>query len=104
MSDIKIPECWICRDDGFILYKDKDGHEFITHCICKAGTRWQYDGRKCQKRPSQYYIPSVAEKFDVHVLARENLLSWWQVHKHKPGVKEALKAKGIQAESLSLCG
>lgn len=100
MNGVKIPECWVCFDKGYVLYQDKDGYEFINHCICKAGTKWQYDGRKCEKRPSQYYIPSVAEKFDVHELARDNLLNWWQRNKHRSGVKEALIAKGIQVGRL----
>ena len=102
MSDVKVPECWVCLDKGLVLYQDKDGYEFITHCICKAGNRWQYDGRKCLKNPSKYYIPSVMEKFDVHDLARENLINWCQIYIHKTGVKDVLRAKGIQIDNLPL--
>jgi len=103
MSSIRIPECWVCLDKGYVLYQDQAGYEFITHCICKAGTSWQYDGSTC-KRPSPYYIPSVATKYDVHELARRNFLGWWRTNKSKPGVKEALEARGILVEKLPVCG
>lgn len=100
MNGVKIPECWVCFDKGYVLYQDKDGYEFINHCICKAGTKWQYDGRKCEKRPSQYYIPSVAEKFDVHELAKQNFFHWREINRNKPGIEKALIQQSEQIGGL----
>lgn len=100
MSKVNIPECWVCLDRGAVLYRDKEGYEFITHCICKAGNHWQYDGRMC-KKPTKYYIPSVAERFDVHDLARQNIMTWWRSNRHKPETIKALKEQGVNIDSLT---
>jgi hypothetical protein len=97
---MKMPECWICMDEGFILYDDMDGYEYITHCTCKAGNDWNYDGRNCEKRPTKYYIPSAEELFDVQEFAKDNLMKWLNTNRDKPGVMEELKARGVQVDKL----
>jgi hypothetical protein len=98
---MKIPECWICMDEGFVFYKDDKGYERILHCTCKAGVKWTYDGRACTKRPSHYYIPSVEVQFDIHDLAKYNLMQWLEKNRDRPGVIEALNARGIKVDKLT---
>ncbi|RKD22432.1 hypothetical protein SAMN02745883_00716 [Caminicella sporogenes DSM 14501] len=68
--------CPICLDQGVVLYKKKIGdyiYEFAAHCTCSNGNKYRYDGQSCDKRKSEYYMPSIAEEFDVKELAKENL-------------------------------
>ena len=101
-TNVHIPSCWICLNKGFILYKDTEHREYIVHCICPSGQNWAYDGEKCEKNKSPYYIPSVKEKFDVEKIAADGFWEWWKNNKDKPGIKEELERRGIPTEELRL--
>lgn len=101
-TKVYIPNCWICMDKGFVLYRDANHYEYIAHCTCVNGYQWAYDGRKCTKNPSPFYAPSVAEKFDVEKLAADNFWNWWNIYRDKPGIKEELERRGIPTEKLDL--
>jgi len=96
---VKIPNCWICMDTGFVLYRKKvDDYEseYVSSCTCSAGAEYAYDGARCEKK-SPYRIPSVAEVLDPEDVAVRNFREWYERYKDEPGVKlEALyrRARG----------
>lgn len=89
---MRIPDCWICMDLGFLLY-NSNGYETICHCTCPAGPKWTYDGRQCEKHRSRYYIQSVEELFDVQEIAGANIEKWTDRNKDDPDTMRALKSK-----------
>lgn len=94
---IRIPECWICMDEGFVLYKKRVNEteaEYIAHCTCKMGSKYAYDGTKCEKK-SEYRVPSIVEVMDPQCIAKGNFHRWWEAHKNKDGIEKALQERGI---------
>jgi len=68
--------CPICLDKGFVPYNKKEGnniYQHVAYCTCKSGSKYRYDGRSCEKRPTKYYIPNVEQHFDTKQLAKENI-------------------------------
>ena len=95
---IRIPKCFVCLDLGFVLYHKKVGElagEYAAHCICIPGREYAYDGQKCEKEKSPYRIPPVGEVLDVENIAARNFREWWNMNRHKPGIKEAMEKQGI---------
>jgi len=96
---IRIPSCWICMDNGFILYRKKVGEyegEYVAHCTCHAGENFAYDGTRCEKQKSPYYIPSIAAELDHESIAAENLRNWIKQNKDKEGFLEAMERLGLE--------
>jgi hypothetical protein len=83
----KMPRCFICMDQGFILYKKqtKFGYEaeYILHCVCEKGQEWIYEGKAMRKEAdkSHYRVPAVDEVFDIEELKKQNWESWLEKHK-----------------------
>ena len=95
---IRMPQCWICMDEGVILYYKQEGNvkaEYAAHCTCKTGEAFNYDGTKCEKHKSPYYIPVVTQVIDPEQLAAENFRKWWEANKNKKGIEKAMQEKGI---------
>ena len=59
-------QCWACKDDGFIVYNDKENRPWVAHCNCPNSADYMYHGNK-------YYIPAAGEIFDLEQLAEENM-------------------------------
>jgi len=86
MSEVKIPRCWICFDEGLITYKKKTGSkeaEYAARCICISG------------KPYKSTLPAISEVADQFEMAEENFKKWWQENKDKEGVREAMRDKGL---------
>jgi hypothetical protein len=85
----KMPRCFICMDEGIILYKKKTpfGYfaEYPLHCVCEKGHEWMYEGKAMQKEVNkgQYRIPSVDEVFDIEELKKQNWENWLKKHEDK---------------------
>jgi hypothetical protein len=85
-------------DEGAILYYKQAGNvkaEYAAHCTCKTGEAFNYDGTKCEKHKSTYYIPVVTQAIDPEQLAAENFRKWWEANKNKKGVEKAMQERGI---------
>ncbi len=98
-QQIHIPNCFICLDLGFVLYRKKVGEyegEYVAHCTCQAGRDYAYDGTRCEKQKSPYYTASV-EELDHVGIAAQNLRSWIERNKDKKGFKEAMNQLGMKA-------
>jgi hypothetical protein len=92
---VELPECWICGDSGMVIYNKKTEmgeYEYVAHCTCPAGVKYQYDGRQCKVK-SDYYIPSIAEVCDPETIAKENLTDFYERNKSNEDVIQALKDK-----------
>lgn len=100
---ISMPKCFICMDEGFILYRKKvrelEG-EYIAHCVCQAGEQYSYDGTRCEKKKSPYYIPSIAAELDHESIAAENLRNWIKQNKDKEGFLEAMERLGLEVPQI----
>ena len=95
---IRMPECWICMDEGVILYYKQEGNvkaEYAAHCTCQAGDNFNYDGTKCEIKKSTYYIPVVTQVIDPEQPAAENFRKWWEANKNKKGIEKAMQERGI---------
>ena len=95
---IWMPKCWICMDEGIILYQKQIGNvkaEYAAHCTCKTGEAFNYDGTKCEKHKSPYYIPVISQVMGPEQLAEENFRKWWEANKNKEGIEKAMQEKGI---------
>lgn len=95
---INIPQCWICLDDGVVLYQKQVGNtvaEYAAHCTCQAGDDFNYDGTKCEKHKSPYYIPVISQVMSPEQLAIENFRKWWEANKNKKGIEKAMQERGI---------
>ncbi len=93
MQEVKIPQCWVCMDQGFLIYNKEVNRwmgEFIAHCTCPEGTKYMYDGTKC-KRPSQYHISSIADLVDPEMMARENIQAFIEKYKDNEQVMGKLQ-------------
>jgi hypothetical protein len=93
---VNMPECWICLDEGIIVYNKKEEqseYEHVAHCICEAGKKYAYDGRMCKDYKSDYYIPSIAEVTDPETVAKENLSDFYRRNKDNVEVIEELKRR-----------
>lgn len=99
-TEVRIPECWICMDKGFILYKDNEYREFVLHCICPRGTAYSYSGKRIENSSCSCYVPSVEEKFDKNQLIADNFYEWWNVYRNIEGYREELIRRGIPIEKL----
>lgn len=89
---MKIPECWICMDDGVILYTKKvEGRitEYVAHCICEEGEAFSYEGE-------YNWIPSVEEVLDPDEHAKNNLKNWLDALKDNPEAKKEAKRELAQ--------
>lgn len=108
MSDVRIPNCFVCMDKGFVFYrKNVDGisYEYATYCICEAGLKYKYNGRNCEK-PSDYYVPCISEILNPTELARQNFNEWYRIAKKKnPGIlkilKERMQGRTIKQHEIS---
>lgn len=97
-QQIELPECWICGDSGMVIYNKKTEmgeYEYVAHCTCPAGVKYQYDGRQC-KIKSDYYIPSIAEVADPVMIAKDNVVEFYERHKDDEKVVKALEERGIK--------
>lgn len=96
MANVRIPNCFVCMDKGFVTYhKVTDGisYEYAAHCICESGLRYKYNGRNCEK-PSDYYVPCISEILDPVELARQNFNDWYKIAKKKnPDILKVLKER-----------
>lgn len=88
---LKIPSCFTCLDQGYIICH-QESYQIFTHCTCHKGKQYRYDGSQCSKNPSPYYIASVGKYFDPLELANLNFNKWYVRHQDKPGIKKQLKA------------
>ncbi|AEE97619.1 hypothetical protein [Mahella australiensis] len=89
-----IPNCWICKDNGLVIYKKKtkDGiYEHIAHCTCPAGIPYHYDGRECKTNKSEYYIPSIADIADPAMIAKDNLAAFYKQNKGNDDIMKILQ-------------
>lgn len=89
---MRIPYCWICMDNGIVLYTKKTGEftaEYAVHCICDAGKEFEYKGE-------DYYVPSVEEILDPDEHARNNIKNWLEAHKNNPEARKELAQRGIK--------
>ena len=96
---IKVPKCFVCLDQGFVLYRKKVGEyegEYVAHCTCKAGKAYAYDGKQCEKNKSPYYIPSVAEELDHVGIGAKNFHDWWERNNNKEGIEKAMEQLGME--------
>ncbi|AEE98045.1 hypothetical protein [Mahella australiensis] len=97
-KNVELPACWICNDTGMVMYRKKTDmgeYEYIAHCICPAGTKYSYDGQQCKVK-SSYYIPWVAEVADPEMIAKDNIVDFYERHKNDEHVVKALEARGIK--------
>jgi hypothetical protein len=84
-DEIKVPDCWVCMDEGFLefrdCYEDENGNKrylqpIYAHCICQRGTDY-------------INFRSVAEFEDPTVEATANLKRWIKHNKNKTSFNEA---------------
>jgi hypothetical protein len=97
-KNVELPECWICNDSGMVIYHKKTDmgeYEYIAHCTCDKGHQYEYDGQQCKVK-SSYYIPSVAEVADPEMIAKDNIVEFYERHKDDEHVVKALEARGIK--------
>jgi len=90
---MRIPYCWICMDDGVVLYR-KEAGEYVAHCICDAGREFEYKGK-------DYYVPSVEEILDPDEHARNNIKNWLDAHENNSEAKKELEQRGIKITMAS---
>ncbi len=67
---IKMPNCWICLDDGLVYYFKKENgieYEMAASCKCKKGL--EYDNA----------VPGVSDTLSEWV-AETNLKKWKEKH------------------------
>lgn len=100
-EQIHVPNCFICLDRGFVLYRKKVGEytgEYVAHCTCQRGQSFNYDGTQCEHQ-SGYRIPCIAEITDQYSVATKNFSRWKEKNKNKKGFKAAMRKLGMKANA-----
>jgi protein-arginine kinase activator protein McsA len=68
-------KCYVCRGKGFVLYVEVINtihYEFVAYCTCAKGGKYAYDGRKCEKNRTEFYVPCVSDVLEIRFLIEEN--------------------------------
>jgi len=97
-GNVKIPECWVCNDEGTIIYTKKVNgieYEYLASCNCKKANDYKYNGRDCEIK-SDNYIADVNRIFDTSKLYNNNLNKFIVKHRDNKEVMEELKRRGIR--------
>lgn len=97
MQDLRIPQCFVCMDTGFVLYqKIINGvpHEYAAYCVCEKGIEYIYNGKSCKKQ-SEYYIPCISAVADHNEIAEQNFHEWYKLAKNKPLVLQFLRQRAF---------
>ena len=95
---VKIPRCFVCMDEGTIIYiKKVNGidYEYIASCTCDKAKGYRYDGKECNVK-SDNYIAEANRLFNTDKLYTENLNKFIEKHMDNKEVMEELERRGIK--------
>ena len=96
-----IPDCWVCKNDGFILYNRKThygNYEYLAHCECKHGIEYIQKPIKTKEHEYKGYTKAITEVLDPLDLADNNLKAFIEKHKNNQAIMVEMKRRGIRGE------
>jgi hypothetical protein len=81
-NKLKIPTCWICMDQGDIIYRmkvEKTGleYEFTAKCVCKKGE-------------DKNFYPFISEFLNIKDIAMANFEKFYKAHYKDEEIKKEL--------------
>lgn len=95
---IKIPRCFVCMDEGSIIYTKKVNgidYEYIASCTCDKAKGYRYNGNECNVK-SDNYIADANKIFDTSRLYNYNLNKFIEKYRGNKEVMEELERRGIK--------
>jgi hypothetical protein len=73
IGGLKMYNCWICKDRGFILVKTiKEGfrNDYSLHCTCSVGNKEKID--YTSEKGAHYYTEPISKYYDTSKIAEKN--------------------------------